>query len=145
MEPLLLDGDLILVTRRFPGGGHPRRGDVVAFYDPTAYEISLKRVCSLPTETAALKDGLLIIDGKPMLEPYIDSRTDRARQFSDIQWEISQDGYLLLGDNRADSLDSRAYGLIARSAIFGRAWYRYAPSARAGILPADRCRDKGIG
>ena len=48
--------------------------------------------------------------------------------------QLGPDEYILLGDNRSDSLDSRAYGPVPRSAIIGRAWYRYAPSARSGPL-----------
>ena len=51
-----------------------------------------------------------------------------------MQWTLGPDEYILLGDNRDDSLDSRAFGPVQRSAIIGRAWYRYAPAARSGLL-----------
>ena len=135
MQPLLLQGDLILATRRFPHNGHPQRGDVVAFHEPLSNEISVKRVCGIPNETVALTDGVLIVDGQPIPESYIVTATGGAGRYGDMQWTLGPDEYILLGDNRGDSLDSRAYGPVPRSAIIGRAWYRYAPAARSGPLP----------
>ena len=134
MQPLLLQGDLILASRRFPHNGHPQRGDVVAFHEPQTSEISVKRVCGLPNETVALTDSALIVDGQPIPESYIATATGGAGRYGDLKWQLGPDEYILLGDNRSDSLDSRAYGPVPRSAIIGRAWYRYAPSARSGPL-----------
>ena len=134
MEPYLVEGDLILATRRFPHNGHPQRGDVVTFHEPLSSEISVKRVCGLPNETVALTDGVLTVDGQPIPESYIASNSGRAGRYGDMQWTLGPDEYILLGDNRGDSLDSRAYGPVQRSAIIGRAWYRYAPAARSGLL-----------
>ena len=134
MEPLLLEDDLILATRRFPQSGRPQRGDVVAFHEPHTSEISVKRVCGLPNETVALTDSALIVDGQPIPESYIATATGGAGRYGDMQWTLGPDDYILLGDNRGDSLDSRAYGPVPRSAIIGRAWYRYAPAARSGLL-----------
>ena len=134
MEPYLVEGDLILATRRFPQSGRPQRGDVVTFHELLSSEISVKRVCGLPNETVALTDSALIVDGQPIPESYIASNSGRAGRYGDMQWTLGPDEYILLGDNRGDSLDSRAFGPVQRSAIIGRAWYRYAPAARSGLL-----------
>ncbi len=132
MEPFLRDGDLILITRRVPGRRPPRRGDVVAFRDPLTNGTSIKRICGLPGESLRLAEGALIVQGETLPEPY--AMPGREGEHRDMEWTVGADEYVLLGDNRGDSRDSRAFGPVRRSAIMGRAWFRYAPADRSGRL-----------
>ena len=132
MEPTLIENDLLLVSRRFPDRGRPARGDIVLFHDPLMGVDDIKRVCGLPGELVELVGGALIIDGASLNEPYASARasggTNRAA------WSLSEDEYIVLGDNRDDSRDSRAFGPVHRSVIVGRAWRRYGPAGRSGRL-----------
>ena len=84
-----------------------RRGDLVVVRDPDdAQRWVVKRVAALPGETIEV-DGRLLAAG---------------------------DGLIVLGDNAAQSTDSRSYGAVPTDDVHGRAWYRYAPATRAGRL-----------
>ena len=135
MEPLLQEGDHILIASRFRARNDIRRGDVVAVRDPNSGGVSIKRVCGLPNERIGLVDGAVYVDGEPLPEPYVSRAPLPPRPGEVSQWRTGTDDFVLLGDNRGDSLDSRAYGAVPRAAILGRAWYRYAPKDRSGRLP----------
>lgn len=131
MEPLIRENDRLLATRR----GQPQRGDVVAYHEPLSHEISVKRVCGLPNERIELMNGALYVDGEPLPETYVFRASSRPQAGELSRWTTGYDEFVLLGDNRGDSLDSRAYGPIHRSAIIGRVWYRYGPADRSGRIP----------
>ena len=133
MEPYLLEGDMILVSRRFPGG-MPRRGDVVAFREPESGGISIKRVCGLPNERIEIIDGAVFVNGEPLPEPYVSRAPSRPNPYDSAEWTTGEDEFVLLGDNRGDSKDSRAFGSVARDAIAGRVWYCHEPRERRGVL-----------
>ena len=133
MEPCLLEGDMVLVSRRFPGGV-PQRGDVVAFREPESGGVSIKRICGLPNERTEIIDGAVYVDGDPLLEPYVSRGPSRPNTGDSTAWMTGRDEFVLLGDNRGDSKDSRAFGTVARDAIAGRVWYCHEPRERRGIL-----------
>ncbi len=132
MEPTLIENDLLLVSRRFPDRGRPARGDIVLFRDPLMGVDDIKRVCGLPGELVEQVDGALIIDGSTLNEPYTIARA--SGESNRGSWSLSEDEYIVLGDNRDDSRDSRAFGPVHRSFIVGRAWCRYGPAGRSGRL-----------
>ena len=132
MEPMLIENDLLLVSRRFPERGRPARGDIVLFRDPLEGVDDIKRVCGLPGEQVELVGGALIIDGVTVNESYaIACASGGSNRDS---WSLSEGEYIVLGDNRDDSRDSRAFGPVHRSFIVGRVWRRYGPPSRSGPL-----------
>ena len=133
MEPYLLEDDMVLVSRRF-AGGVPKRGDVVAFREPESGGLSMKRICGLPNERIAMLDGAVYVNGEPLPESYVSRAPSRPNSGDRDEWVTSDDEFVLLGDNRGDSRDSRAFGPVARDAIAGRVWYCHAPKERMGIL-----------
>ncbi len=133
MEPYLLEGDMVLVSRRFPGGA-PQRGDVVVFKEPGSGGVSIKRVCGLPNERIEIIDSAVYVNGEPLPEPYVSRGPSRPNIGDHAEWTIGEDEFVLLGDNRGDSKDSRAFGSVARHDIAGRVWYCHAPKERRGIL-----------
>ncbi len=133
MESYLLEGDMVLVSRRFPGG-MPRRGDVVAFREPESGGVSIKRICGLPNERIALVGGAIHVNGEPFPEPYVSRAPSRSNPGDSAEWMTGADEFVLLGDNRGDSKDSRAFGPVARDAIAGRVWYCHEPRERRGVL-----------
>ncbi len=133
MTPYLLEGDMVLVSRRFPGG-MPRRGDVVAFREPESGGVSIKRICGLPNERIEIIDAAIYVNGESLPEAYVSRAPSRPNSGDSAEWMAGEDEFVLLGDNRGDSKDSRAFGSVARDAIAGRVWYCHAPKWRRGIL-----------
>jgi len=112
MEPTLRSGQVCWVLRSWAAGS-PTREQVWLVDAPDSP--SLKRVLALPGERLELRDGDLLRGGGRLQEPYV--------QHLDLgdggPWEAGG-GYLLLGDNRPGSRDSRAWGPLPRSAFRGR-------------------------
>jgi signal peptidase I len=95
------------------------RGDVISFrYPKDESAIGIKRVIGLPGEAIASVEGRITINGEPLDEPYV---ADANR--SNDAWgpvELGEDQYYVLGDNRANSSDSRAWGYLMRRQITGK-------------------------
>lgn len=130
-----------------------RRGDVVVFKQPQEPEIDfIKRVVGLPGDTVELRAGDLYVNGELVEEPYVkDSyrRGDRRRDFPPHR--VSEDAYLVFGDHRDQSHDSRFWGEVDRGLMKGRAlmtwWSFYDPEESAGqgiSVPMSR-RSRGWG
>jgi len=117
MEPTLQVGDHIVVTPYH--GALPRRGDVVVFRAPSEPgELFVKRIVAAPGDLVESRGGRLVICGHAVAEPYI----LHAATTGDIAPQvIPRDSYFVLGDNRGDSFDSRAWGILPRPLIVGRA------------------------
>ena len=157
MEPTLHVGDFLLVdmqSYQSPGilrGLLPRtrveRGDLVVFHYPVDGSLDLvKRVVGLPGDRLRMRGGHVLVNGKPLQEPYAIYSKELPSEYrdnfpslleadpnADLRWWIElrrlvQGGditvpageYFVLGDNRNDSEDSRYWGFVQRSAIIGR-------------------------
>ena len=98
-----------------------KRFDIISFeYDSTKYLI--KRVIGLPGDTVEYKDNVLYVNGEEIEEEYL-TENIKTENFSlaSLGYEkIPEDMYLVLGDNREDSLDSREIGLISKKDILGK-------------------------
>ena len=137
MTPRLRDGDLLHVIPRVLSDSRFARGAVVVARSPAldgGYWI--KRVVGLPGEFLSVaENGDVFIDDVLLSEPY---RSAAARsQAQPSAWLCDDDEYFLMGDNRADSSDSRRYGPVHRSAIVGRVWLRWS-SRRVGLFRESR-------
>lgn len=136
MVPTLRDGDLVLASRAALARAALARGDIVLMRDPESGVAYVKRVVGLPGEDIGVHSGRVAIHGSPLDEPYLAPLDSRAAA-RDGQWTLADDRYFLLGDNRNDSLDSRAFGPVAGGWIVGRVWYRYGPAGRVGALASS--------
>lgn len=123
MEPALSDGSWVVVSRRaFRPPRKPGRFDIVRFEDPSRPgHWSVKRVVGLPGEEVSLEDGQLLVDGRRVTEPYIDpahtlNRPGNGRHV----WFPRAGEYVVLGDNRVASSDSRKFGPVPVSGLRGR-------------------------
>jgi signal peptidase I len=138
--------DRILANRFIYHFRDPRRGEIVVFHSPAAAKaactggIFVKRIIGLPGEVWAERNGFTYIDGKRLSEPYVTaSRRDReSKTLLDIPpngtiHRIPKGMYLMEGDNRSHSCDSRVWGLVPRSSIIGKAFFTYWPLSRIGI------------
>ena len=116
--------------------GHPGRSEIVAFHaPPRALEacgsggVFVKRIVGLPGETFQEQKGRVYIDGLLLREPYIKENETFTRR----PVEIPKGSYYVLGDNRAGSCDSRAWGPLPRANIVGRVIATYWPPSRIAL------------
>jgi len=128
MEPTLRPGDQTLVWK--VGAKAPHRGDLVAFHAPRTGEILLKRVVAVGGDTVGLEDGVLVVDGRHVREPYADPKAIDSVYFGPVK--VRPGTMFVMGDNRANSDDSRDFGAVPTDRIIGRAVARVWPPARWG-------------
>jgi signal peptidase I len=114
MFPTLEVGDQIVVTPYL--AGEPERGDIVVFQ--AGNELIVKRVVALPGDLVDSRLGRLRIGGYTVPEPYVLRIAATGAIPSQV---VPSESYFVLGDNRDDSIDSRSWGFVPRSAIVGRA------------------------
>ena len=131
MEPTLKPGDQALVDKL--GGKPPHRGDLVAFHAPRTGEILLKRVVAVGGDTVGLEDGVLVVDGRQIHEPYADPKAIDSVYFGPVR--VRPGTIFVMGDNRANSEDSRDFGAVPIDRIIGRAVARVWPPGRWGATP----------
>jgi|SRR5690606_4742964 len=115
MEPTLHDGQRVW-TRMLGPRTRIRRGDLVVFDSPEVGRRVLKRVIGLPGEQVELRGGEVLIDGTALEEPYATPSYYRGR------FEVPAEHYLLFGDHRDASTDSRSWSqpYIHRTQLIGR-------------------------
>jgi signal peptidase I len=129
MEPRIGAGEFVLIDTLAYRLGPVRRGDVLAFRHAGS-EAYLKRIIGLPGERVAVNHGVVLIDGRPLQEPYVRYRDDRSAPAV----LVPPGSYFVLGDNRSNSDDSRDWGFVPASAIIGKAWLAVWPPTKAGAL-----------
>lgn len=112
MEPTLHNGGICWVVRAWVTS-LPTQGQVWLVEGPDG--ASIKRVLALPGENLDMREGDLFYLGKRLEEPYV----EHLEKLSGGPWEAGN-GYLVLGDNRPESRDSRAWGALPVSAFKGR-------------------------
>jgi len=142
MYPNLHDREYLLTDKITYRRHAPERGDVVVFHAPPPYNSDfIKRIVGLPGETIVVQGGFVFINGKRLEELYLPgdyTTTEKAFLREGIPYQIPQGYYIVLGDNRDFSSDSREWGPIAESAIVGKATLRYWPLSRLGLVTHDR-------
>lgn len=107
--------DRVFVPRFHPFW-KPRRGDIVVFEAPPDARVRcgaggtfVKRLVGLPGETVSERKGSISIDGRPLREPYVEAGRADDRTGT---WHVPARQYFVLGDNRAQSCDSREWGSV---------------------------------
>ncbi len=138
MEPNFADREYLVVDELSYFLRAPERGEVVVFrypFDPREYFI--KRIIGLPGETVETKGGNVFIynsehpQGFRLDEYYL---APAVRTAGEMRFVLGPDEYVILGDNRPFSSDSRNWGVLERRFITGRAVFRAWPLTRLGIL-----------
>jgi signal peptidase I len=135
MMPSLYDQERLFINQfsyKF-GLGDIQRGDTVVFWFPEDTTKSyIKRVIGLPGDTVAVDDGYVIVNGKKLIENYVppDYRDDRSYP----PHVVPRTEYFVLGDHRVSSNDSRAWGFVPKSYIYGKAVFVFWPPERMGSV-----------
>lgn len=145
MEPNFHDNEYILTDKISYRFGEPKRGDVIIFKSPTNTDLDfIKRVIALPGEKIEIKDGKIVIYNKEnpngitlnenyqTVQPTSLDRDGFLKEGTAV--EVQADSYIVLGDNRLQSYDSRAWGAVPKKNIIGKAWVRYWPLNKFGFV-----------
>jgi len=126
MDTTLHDGDRVLVNKLSYRLHDPNRGDVVVLetLEDTGARDLIKRVVALPGETVEYRDCILYVDGRELLEPYLDPAIVPPGDCGEGQesFVVPDNSVFVLGDNRKGSKDSRELGPIAYDELVGRAF-----------------------
>ncbi len=137
MQDTLHTGESLLVEKITHHFNDPDRYDIVVFYPfgKDTEEYYVKRVIGLPGETIQIKDNNIYINGE-IIEDNFSNGTDTYPGIAAEPLELGSDEFFMIGDNRADSYDSRYMdiGPITRDKISGRAILRMYPFNKFGIL-----------
>jgi signal peptidase I len=131
--------DRVLANRFIYHFRDPHRGDVVVFETPPAAKAKcgaggtfVKRIIGLPGETVQVRirrgAAYVYIDGKRLDEPYIEQ--DRRDIGPAETFKVPPDRYFVMGDNRAQSCDSRVWGSVPRENLIGKVFMTYWPPPR---------------
>lgn len=131
MAPHIASGEFVLINTMAYRFGKPAHGDIIAFHhDAPTPEIFIKRVVGLPGDRVEIRRGRVSIDGALLQEPYV--RYPDQRSFAAVT--VPPGALYVLGDNRADSDDSRFWGFVQRDQVLGKALAGIWPVAQLGEL-----------
>jgi signal peptidase I len=131
MAPHIASGEYVLINTFAYRIAQPKRGDIVAFRrDDDARALFIKRVVGLPGDRIRVDKGSVSIDGRRLDEPYVRFADDRT--FGAIV--VPPGSVYVLGDNRADSEDSRFFGPVRDERLIGRALAGIWPLPQLGTL-----------
>ena len=140
MAPTLQKGDYITVdTRSFKQDGIRADGLYVFTLNDEYGTKYIKRIVGLPGDTIELTEGRLVRNGQVVIEPYLapaDASRGHGRDLAQIT--LGGDQYFVLGDNRANSRDSRYLGPIAKDQLHGTVrlrWFSYDDGVRWSRFP----------
>ncbi len=143
MDPNLQTGEYLLTEKISYRFGEPKRGEIIVFEAPEVACIGsgcdyIKRVIALPGETVQLAEGGIYINGVKLDESeYLaGSVVTNPGAYTADEREITlgEDQYFVIGDNRGNSSDSRAWGPIHADDIIGRAFVSYWPVETMGLI-----------
>ena len=139
MEPTLQVGDRIIVSKLSYDIHSPARGDIVVFRappreafvcaDPSIKDL-VKRIIGLPGETISSDGNTILINNKPIAQPWFPSVPLGP---AIVPTKIPAGSYFVMGDNRTNSCDSRSWGTLPSTNIIGHVIFRIWPLSQIGF------------
>lgn len=128
MIPTLAINDRLFVNKLVYHFNEPDRGDIVLFDSPyNDGKQYVKRLIGLPGETIEIRRGVVYINDQPIIFPGVTIRRDYSFKEKEV---IPENSYFMLGDNRANSADSRVWGIAPKHTLIGEALFIYWPISR---------------
>jgi signal peptidase I len=133
MLPRLEDRDRLFINKFVYHISAIERGDVVVFHYPRDPEKSyIKRVIALPGDRLRIDHGVVLLNGRRQIENYVPEEYRDTRSIAEIV--VPEGTYYMMGDHRSISSDSREFGPVERSLIYGKAVFIYWPARDAGVV-----------
>lgn len=131
MAPHIASGEFVLINTIIYRMSAPARGDIIAFHhDGPTPEIYIKRVIGLPGDHVRIDRGNVFVNGSQLTETYV--RYPDGRSFPEVT--VPPGSLYVLGDNRADSDDSRFWGFVPENEVLGKAIAGIWPLGNLGSL-----------
>lgn len=140
MKPTFMEGDRIFVDKVSYRFHTPERGDIIVFkYPQDKKKDFVKRLVGLPGEKVMIQDGKLIVDGRildenPFALYYYYNRLDWQYGKEGLTIVVPPEHYFVLGDNSAQSSDSRNWGFVPKKNLVGRAFFIWWPLKRIKLV-----------
>jgi len=130
MEPTLVTGEYVIVSRISYRLGSPQRGDIIVFHFPRdPKEEYIKRVIGLPGDEVEVRNGAVYVNGQPLDETYLKVKIDYSGT-----WTVPAGQLFVLGDNRNNSSDSHDWGTVPMDYVVGKAILVYWPPPSWGLV-----------
>lgn len=138
MVPTLQIGDRLVVDKLSYRFHPPHFGDIVVFDPPPQLQdmgfakdqAFIKRIIGEPGQTVQVRQGKVYVNDQPLTEPYIAAPPDYI--LPPVQ--VPTGKFFVMGDNRPNSNDSHVWGFLPAENIIGRAWLRFYPFNRLGVI-----------
>lgn len=140
MDPTFETGHYLIVDKLTYRFNTPKRGDVIVFKHPVYNQEKylIKRVIALPEETISIKNGVVSVHNKENPSDFIIPDTHVVKENmknESMTRTLEKNEYFVMGDNRANSSDSREWGPLDEDSIVGRPIVRLFPFSQIKILP----------
>lgn len=139
MRPTLLEGDKLFVNKYLYRFRKPERGDIIVFkYPVDPKKDFIKRLVAFGGEEVEIRDGKIYVQGQPLEDPrsfgrfYYYNHDPYGGPADKIL--VPEDAYYTLGDNSANSTDSRFWGFVPKKNVLGKAVFRWWPPKRIGTI-----------
>lgn len=122
MNPTLYNEQYLLINNVSYFLDEPERGDIIVFRHPNQDLNLIKRVIGIPGDHIEIKNQQVMVNNVVLDEPYIQAKPN----YSGV-WDVPENGYFVLGDNRNNSSDSHTWNTLPRENILGKALVVYWP------------------
>ena len=133
MAPTLANQDRLVVDRLTYRIGNPTPGDIVMFHVPVApTRLFVKRIVAAAGDVVLIRDGKVTVNGRRLDDRYVPSDFRSHENWG--PYTVPADYYVVMGDHRNRSSDSRHWGPVPREAIVGRVQARWWPLATATVF-----------
>jgi signal peptidase I len=140
MAPSLADQERIFINKFVYHVGVIERGDVVVFWYPLDRTKSfIKRVIGLPGDLVEIRQGRVFINDSQLDEPYVPAEYLDVSDYAPLR--VRSGEYFLMGDHRISSNDSRMFGPVAATYIYGKAVFAYWPMAHFGSISSTSAKE----
>jgi len=136
MSPALKNGEQLIGEKISLNFTPLERKEIVIFQHPKKRILVIKRIIGLPKEKIKIENDKVYINGETLEEPYVENRPTKGNKAlqEGVEYTIPDNHYLLLGDNRPNSIDSRVWGFLNLDKISSRALFVYYPINRIRLI-----------